>query len=195
MIYQKLNMVQSKMKAPKNLFNSFGKYKYRNAESILEAFKPYGKELGLVLMLNDSVEQIGDRVYIKATATLIDIEDNSRTEVSAYAREPMSKKGMDDSQVSGATSSYARKYCLNGLFLLDDTKDADTDEYRTQAENQYKAQNKPNKLTDVQVQSLINVVTKKGLDLDDLIAKVGLDDVSELTAESYNEIVKMIRGK
>ena len=148
MIYQKLNMVQSKMKAPKNLFNSFGKYKYRNAESILEAFKPYGKELGLVLMLNDSVEQIGDRVYIKATATLIDIEDNSRTEVSAYAREPMSKKGMDDSQVSGATSSYARKYCLNGLFLLDDTKDADTDEYRNQAENQYKAQNKPSKLTD-----------------------------------------------
>ena len=183
------------MKAPKNLFNSFGKYKYRNAESILEAFKPYGKELGLVLMLNDSVEQIGDRVYIKATATLIDIEDNSRTEVSAYAREPMSKKGMDDSQVSGATSSYARKYCLNGLFLLDDTKDADTDEYRTQAENQYKAQNKPSKLTDVQVQSLINVVTKKGLDLDDLIAKVGLDDVSELTAETYNEIVKMLRGK
>lgn len=195
MIFQKLNMVQSKMKAPKNLFNSFGKYKYRNAESILEAFKPYGKELGLVLMLNDSVEQIGDRVYIKATATLIDIEDNSRTEVSAYAREPMSKKGLDDSQLSGATSSYARKYCLNGLFLLDDTKDADTDEYRTQAENQYKAQSKPNKLTDVQVQSLINVVTKKGLDLDDLIAKVGLDDVSELTAETYNEIVKMIRGK
>lgn len=195
MIYQKLNIVQSKMKAPKNLFNSFGKYKYRNAESILEAFKPYGKELGLVLMLNDSVEQIGDRVYIKATATLIDIEDNSRTEVSAYAREPMSKKGLDDSQLSGATSSYARKYCLNGLFLLDDTKDSDTDEYRNQAENQYKAQNKPSKLTDVQVQSLINVVTKKGLDLDDLIAKVGLDDVSELTAESYNEIVKMIRGK
>ena len=194
MIYQKLNMVQSKMKAPKNLFNSFGKYKYRNAESILEAFKPYGKELGLVLMLNDSVEQIGDRVYIKATATLIDIEDNSRTEVSAYAREPMSKKGMDDSQVSGATSSYARKYCLNGLFLLDDTKDADTDEYRNQAENQYKAQ-KPQKVTDIQVQSLINVVSKKGLDIDDLLAKVGLDGTDELTADTYNEIVKMLRGK
>lgn len=194
MIYQKLNMVQSKMKAPKNLFNSFGKYKYRNAESILEAFKPYGKELGLVLMLNDSVEQIGDRVYIKATATLIDIEDNSRTEVSAYAREPMSKKGLDDSQLSGATSSYARKYCLNGLFLLDDTKDADTDEYRNQAENQYKAQ-KPQKVTDIQVQSLINVVSKKGLDIDDLLAKVGLDGTDELTAETYNEIVKMVRGK
>ena len=194
-VYKKLLAIQNELKAPKTQYNNFGKYKYRNAESILEAFKPYGKELGLVLMLNDSVEQIGDRVYIKATATLIDIEDNSRTEVSAYAREPMSKKGMDDSQVSGATSSYARKYCLNGLFLLDDTKDADTDEYRNQAENQYKAQNKPSKLTDVQVQSLINVVTKKGLDLDDLLAKVGLDDVSELTAESYNEIVKMIRGK
>ena len=195
MIYQKLNMVQSKMKAPKNLFNSFGKYKYRNAESILEAFKPYGKELGLVLMLNDSVEQVGDRVYIKATATLIDIEDNSRTEVSAYAREPMSKKGLDDSQLSGATSSYARKYCLNGLFLLDDTKDADTDEYRTQAENQHKAQNKPQKVTDIQIQSLINVVSKKGLDIDDLLAKVGLDGTDELTAETYNEIVKMLRGK
>ena len=193
MIYQKLNMVQSKMKAPKNLFNSFGKYKYRNAESILEAFKPYGKELGLVLMLNDSVEQVGDRVYIKATATLIDIEDNSRTEVSALAREPLSKKGMDDSQVSGATSSYARKYCLNGLFLLDDTKDADTDEYRTQAENQYNAQ-KPQKVSDVQAKSLMNVITKKGLDADDLLSRVGADDISDLTPDKYNEIVMMLRG-
>ena len=193
MIYQKLNIVQSKMKAPKNLFNSFGKYKYRNAESILEAFKPYGKELGLVLMLNDSVEQVGDRVYIKATATLIDIEDNSQTEVSAYAREPMSKKGLDDSQLSGATSSYARKYCLNGLFLLDDTKDADTDEYRTQAENQYNAQ-KPQKVSDVQVKSLMNVITKKGLDADDLLSRVGADDISDLTPEKYNEIVMMLRG-
>ena len=193
MIYQKLNIVQYKMKAPKNLFNSFGKYKYRNAESILEAFKPYGNELGLVLMLNDSVEQVGDRVYIKATATLIDIEDNSRTEVSAYAREPMSKKGLDDSQLSGATSSYARKYCLNGLFLLDDTKDADTDEYRTQAENQYNAQ-KPQKVSDVQAKSLMNVITKKGLDADDLLSRVGADDISDLTPDKYNEIVMMLRG-
>lgn len=193
MIYQKLNIVQSKMKAPKNLFNSFGKYKYRNAESILEAFKPYGKELGLVLMLNDSVEQVGDRVYIKATATLIDIEDNSRVEASAYAREPVNKKGLDDSQLSGATSSYARKYCLNGLFLLDDTKDADTDEYRTQAENQYNAQ-KPQKVSDVQAKSLMNVITKKGLDADDLLSRVGADDISDLTPDKYNEIVMMLRG-
>lgn len=193
MIYKKLNIVQSKMKAPKNLFNSFGKYKYRNAESILEAFKPHGKELGLVLMLNDSVEQVGDRVYIKATATLIDIEDNSRTEVSALAREPLSKKGMDDSQVSGATSSYARKYCLNGLFLLDDTKDADTDEYRTQAENQYNAQ-KPQKVSEVQAKSLMNVISKKGLDADDFLSRVGADDISDLTPDKYNEIVMMLRG-
>lgn len=193
MIYQKLNIVQSKMKAPKNLFNSFGKYKYRNAESILEAFKPYGKELGLVLMLNDSVEQVGDRVYIKATATLIDIEDNSRVEASAYAREPVNKKGLDDSQLSGATSSYARKYCLNGLFLLDDTKDADTDEYRTQAENQYNSQ-KPQKVSDVQAKSLMNVITKKGLDADDLLSRVGADDISDLTPDKYNEIVMMLRG-
>lgn len=193
MIYQKLNIVQSKMKAPKNLFNSFGKYKYRNAESILEAFKPYGKELGLVLMLNDSVEKVGDRVYIKATATLIDIEDNSRVDVSAYAREPVNKKGLDDSQLSGSTSSYARKYCLNGLFLLDDTKDADTDEYRTQAENQYNAQ-KPQKVSDVQAKSLMNVITKKGLDADDLLSRVGADDISDLTPDKYNEIVMMLRG-
>lgn len=136
-IYEKLANVQSEMKAPKNLYNSFGKYSYRNAEGICEAFKPYGKEYKLALMLSDEVIEIGGRIYVKATATLIDVESKTvpnSVSVTALARESETKKGMDDAQVTGATSSYARKYALNGLFLLDDTKDPDTDEYRQQVE-------------------------------------------------------------
>ena len=133
-IREKLAAIQSEMKAPKNLYNSFGKYSYRNAEGICEAFKPYGKKYGLSLVLSDDVVEIGGRVYVMATATLYDTESPDSIGVSAYAREAETKKGMDDSQVTGATSSYARKYALNGLFLLDDTKDPDTDEYRQQEE-------------------------------------------------------------
>lgn len=125
----KLSAIQAKIKAPKNLYNSFGKFNYRNAESILEATKPFLSSLGLYLTISDSIELIGDRFYVKATAHLEDVDTNEYIEVSAYARETDEKKGMDGSQVTGATSSYARKYALNGLFLLDDTKDADTDEY------------------------------------------------------------------
>ena len=133
-IREKLAAIQSELKAPKNLYNSFGKYSYRNAEGICEAFKPYGKKYGLSLVLSDDVVEIGGRVYVMATATLYDTESPDSIGVSAYAREAETKKGMDDSQVTGATSSYARKYALNGLFLLDDTKDPDTDEYRQQEE-------------------------------------------------------------
>lgn len=132
-IYGKLQKIQGEMKAPKNLYNSFGKYKYRNAEGICEAFKPYGEKYKVALFLTDTVEEIGGRVYIRATATLIDTETTESpmlVTVSALAREAPEKKGMDDAQVTGATSSYARKYALNGLFLLDDTKDPDTEEYQ-----------------------------------------------------------------
>lgn len=132
-IYGKLQKIQGEMKAPKNLYNSFGKYKYRNAEGICEAFKPYGDKYKVALFLTDTVEEIGGRVYIRATATLIDTETTEApmlVTVSALAREAPEKKGMDDAQVTGATSSYARKYALNGLFLLDDTKDPDTEEYQ-----------------------------------------------------------------
>lgn len=128
-INDKLSAIQTKIKAPKNLYNSFGKYNYRNAESILEAVKPYLESLNLFLVINDSIVMVGERYYVRATATLADCETGESIEVSAYARETEEKKGMDGSQVTGATSSYARKYALNGLFLLDDTKDADTDEY------------------------------------------------------------------
>lgn len=119
--------IQYELKAPKSQYNSFGKYSYRNCEDILEAVKPLLVAHGAALTLSDELTQIGGRYYIKATATLTNInnpvEDIS---VTAYAREDETKKGMDGSQVTGAASSYARKYALNGLFCIDDTKDADT---------------------------------------------------------------------
>lgn len=128
-----LGDVQFKLKAPKGQVNSFGHYNYRSCEDILEAVKPLLHEAGLTLTLSDDVIAVGNRVYVKATATVTDgAESVSNT---AFAREAESKKGMDDSQVTGTASSYARKYALNGLFAIDDTKDADTDEYsrRTQS--------------------------------------------------------------
>lgn len=115
--------IQQKLHAPKNQYNKFGGYKYRNCEDILEAVKPL---LGdAVLLLSDEVVEIGNKVYVKATATYKD-GNNEPVIVTAYAREAESRKGMDDSQITGATSTYARKYALNGLFCIDDTKDADS---------------------------------------------------------------------
>ena len=128
-LFEKLQKIQFEMKAPKNLYNSFGKYKYRNAESILEAFKPFGEKYKVSLVISDEILYIGERYYIKADVTLYDTESDSKVSNSALARESFDKKGMDDSQITGTASSYARKYALNGLFLLDDTKDTDTDEY------------------------------------------------------------------
>lgn len=121
---QKVVAVQSELKAPKGQYNSFGKYNYRSCEDILEGVKPLLNKYGLYLTINDAIELIGDRYYIKATATLFDGDNCIST--SAYARESLDKKGMDSSQVTGATSSYARKYALNGLLCIDDTKDADS---------------------------------------------------------------------
>ncbi len=126
--YERLAAIQEHLNAPKNQYNSFGKYKYRSCEDILEGVKPLLK--GLFLSISDEIVLIGDRYYVKATATITDGE-NSHT-ASAMAREEENKKGMDSAQVTGATSSYARKYCLNGLFGIDDAKDADTDEHKQQ---------------------------------------------------------------
>lgn len=138
-IYEKLRLVQSELKAPKNQYNSFGKYKYRSCEDILEAVKPLLKEHGLTLIITDEVVPVDvheedaaemtksdRRIYIKSTAVLFDDEGSVQTE--AFAREAFTKRGMDSSQVTGTASSYARKYALNGLFLIDDSKDDDTRE-------------------------------------------------------------------
>lgn len=123
-----LMVIQSILKAPKSQYNSFGKYNYRNCEDILEALKPICKEYNSAVVLTDDVVTIGDRCYVKATATLYCFDENGVDSISAsaFAREEQDKKGMDGSQVTGASSSYARKYALNGLFGIDDTKDSDT---------------------------------------------------------------------
>lgn len=133
-IKEKLARIQSEIKAPKNLYNTFGGYKYRNAEGICEAVKPYLQREKCCLTLSDMIEEVGGRVYVEATAVLQDAEDGGCITVTAYAREADNKKGMDAAQVTGATSSYARKYALNGLFLLDDTKDPDSDEFWAEQE-------------------------------------------------------------
>ncbi len=124
-IYEKLLKIQGSLKAPKGQYNKFGKYKYRSCEDILEALKPLLVESKAVVTINDSLIQVGERYYVQAVATLTDVEDGGQVSVMAYAREALSKKGMDESQVTGATSSYARKYALNGLFAIDDNKDMD----------------------------------------------------------------------
>jgi hypothetical protein len=116
--------IQAELKAPKNQTNAFGKYKYRSAEDIVEAVKPILNKYGTALVISDEVVQVGDRIYVKATATLLDGTDESIS-VSGFAREEEVKKGMDSAQITGSASSYARKYALNGLFAIDDTKDSD----------------------------------------------------------------------
>ena len=130
-VLKKLLEIQVELKAPKNQYNSFGNYSYRSCEDILEAVKPLCKKHGCVLTLSDIVKQIGDRYYIEATAMLFDAESAEMISATASAREPQTKKGSDESQITGAASSYARKYALNGLFDIDDTKDADAEDKPT----------------------------------------------------------------
>lgn len=134
-INEKLASVQQHLKAPKGQFNGFGKYKYRSCEDILEAVKPH---LGVcTITINDEIVMVGDRIYVKATAIFSDGEHNIQS--SAFAREASQKKGMDESQVTGSASSYARKYALNGLLLIDDTKDADTRQNKSELEEAIEA--------------------------------------------------------
>ena len=126
-IYKKLQEIQGKLEVPKGQYNSFGDYYYRSCEDILKAVKPLCNKNGCVLILEDELVQVGERYYVKAIATLVDSSDNNNGSVkaSAYAREALEKKKMDDTQITGSASSYARKYALNGLFCIDDVKDAD----------------------------------------------------------------------
>ncbi len=146
-VYEKLANVQSALKAPKGQYNSFGKYKYRSCEDIVESVKPLLKSNGLLLTLSDEIVLIGDRFYVKATAEVIDTKDGSKITVSALAREEESKKGMDASQVTGASSSYARKYALNGMFAIDDTKDSDST--NTHGQEQQEQQEQPKKQNNI----------------------------------------------
>mgnify|MGYP002769077043 CR=1 FL=1 len=142
-VYDKLLAIQAELKAPKGQYNSFGKYNYRSCEDILEAVKPLCKAHNALVMISDELEYINGRFYVKAVATFADAETGENVYVSAYAREADSKKGMDESQVTGTASSYARKYALNGLFCIDDAKDADTDAYGRQTGKAGKQADKP----------------------------------------------------
>lgn len=143
---EKLMNIQVELKAPKNQYNSFGKYKYRNIEDIQEAIKPLLDKYCVALTLSDEIVEVGGRVYVKATARLIDCISGEVIETTAYARESSDKKGMDDAQITGATSSYARKYCVSGMMLLDDTKDPDTEEYQTEQKKETKKSATPKKV-------------------------------------------------
>lgn len=180
-IYEKLSKIQEELKAPKGQYNSFGKYKYRSCEDILEAVKPLLIKNKLSMQISDELMQIGERYYVKANATLLDLEDNSTMTNTAYAREEEEKKGMDGSQITGTASSYARKYALNGLFLIDDTKDADTDEYQEQT-------NKVKKITKEQIKKLGELV-------DDIPAMLNYFKIDKIENMPYDLAQQTIERK
>ena len=186
---QKLINIQKDLKAPKSNYNSFGKYKYRSCEDILEAVKPLLAREECTLTLSDEIVNVGDRYYIKATARITD--DTATRTVTAYAREAAEKKGQDDSQITGTASSYARKYALNGLFLIDDTKDADTDEYRAQTTQKEQATTKL--ATAAQKKTLMTLCQEKGIDVNEILKQVGCTD--KLTADQHGKALLILNGK
>lgn len=204
-IYEKLNKVQTRLVAPKGQYNSFGKYSYRSCEDILESVKPLLAELGLALLLNDSVEQAGEWFYIKCTATLINIEKpEEQASASAFAREPESRKGMDAAQVTGSTSSYARKYALAALLAIDDSKDSDyTNRGETsQSEPQRTKQAPANSSAGLQEQvKSLQVYLGRALGKDEgfaayktVLSQLGLKSSSELTEEMMPKAMAMAKN-
>ena len=197
-IYEKLSNIQNELKAPKGQFNKFGGYKYRSCEDILEAVKPICKKYKTVLVLSDTLVNIGERYYIQATARLTDIEANKESEDTcisntAYAREEESKKGMDGSQITGTASSYARKYALNGLFNIDDTKDADTDEFTKQQQIDNE------KVIDkTKLQALNKSIENAGIKdevVKLILSQYGYTSTSEIKVKDYANLVNDFKSK
>lgn len=192
-IKDKLSAIQQKLKAPKNLFNSYGKYNYRNAEGILEAYKPFEAEYKVTLVISDSALVVGNRIYIQATARLYDLESDDYIEATALAREAETKKGMDESQITGTASSYARKYALNGLFLLDDTKDADTDENHIERKNKSEEEDIWNRrISKTKADALQKKCEAVGVDVDALCKKHNVKSFSDLTEYQAAVINKQV---
>ena len=193
-IYEKLMNIQKELKAPKGQYNSFGKYKYRSCEDILESVKPLLEKYKVTIILTDKLEQIGERYYIRAKAILFDTESDNSIENTAYAREEETKKGMDGSQITGTSSSYARKYALNGLLLIDDTKDADTDEF-TKENNKEKTKEEPKekKITPGQLKVLSKLYT--GDNLVKLLELNKIDKLEDMSMEKANEIILKLKKK
>lgn len=187
---QKVGDIQHKLKAPKGQYNFFGKYNYRSCEDILEGVKPLLKEHNLALLIDDEIVQIGERYYVKATAKITD--GREIVSATAYAREPDTKKGMDESQITGATSSYARKYALNALLCIDDTKDADTMDNSKKPVQQTQE-------TVYNWQTLKARATQGGISEDDLVHYVTetlkVKKPSELTQEHYQQAFNWVNAQ
>ena len=201
-VYKKLIKVQQELKAPKNQRNSFGNYNYRSCEDILEALKP-------VLAAHDATVFISDKVvvkenlwaYIESTATFVDIETGESISTTAFARETENKKGMDSSQITGSASSYARKYALNGLFLIDDTRDADTDEQHRQTTGAKQKAFSKDDVTALRL-DLVKVATATKKDVNELEAwvsqQIGVDNfdaINQLSFVKANALVKQMLVK
>lgn len=191
-VYEKLVNVQSELKAPKSKFNSFGKYNYRSLEDILEGVKPLLAKYKATLVIADGVEQVGDRYYIQAKASFIDTENGESISNTALARESTDKKGMDDSQITGTASSYARKYALNGLFLIDDTKDADTDENHIERETKAaKVQDiEKMKITQAKINVLAHDIESGVIKRDDLLNYFKVEKLEDITEGQFRNYVE-----
>lgn len=181
-IRESLFNIQQELKAPKGQHNDYGGYNYRSCEDILEAVKPLLKANNCVLMINDELEMIGERYYIKATATLKYLEDGDYISNSAYAREPAEKKGADLSQITGACSSYARKYALNGLFCIDDVKDADATNDHGKGDT---TKPEPKKASAKQIE-LINKLIE---DKEAMLAYYKVEKIEDLTLEQASQVI------
>lgn len=184
----KLIQIQNELKAPKSRYNSFGKYSYRSCEDILEAVKPLLAKYDAVLTIRDEIIEVGSRVYVKAIATFE--TDGGARSVTAFAREPDSKKGMDDSQITGTASSYARKYALNGLFLIDDTKDPDTDEYVKQT-----TAVKDLTIGAAKASALEKMLTDSGQNAQAFLQLYNVNALSDLTEEQHRAIYEGLRKR
>lgn len=189
---EKLSKIQREIKVPKELFNKFGGFYYRNAETILSEFKKYEEDLKVSLILEDEVVEVAGNIYVKATAILMDCESEERIYTTAYARESEQKKGMDEAQITGSASSYARKYALNGLFLLDDVKDPDTDEYRNQQTESSATQNNKNtksqKVNQNHIISLRKTFEEKGIDENKVLVMYKVEKIEDLTINQFKNI-------
>ena len=182
-----LRNIQNELNAPKNQWNDFGKYHYRNCEGILEAVKPLLKKYGAEVVITDDIRECGGNVYVKATAIFTCGDDE--VIVSGYARESESKKGMDASQLTGTASSYARKYALNGLFLIDDSKDADTNEFHNEVEV------KTNPKVDAKnVELLTSLANEKGVAIIDICDRFGVGSLQDMTKTDFVRATKMLEA-
>ena len=214
-VYEKLMTVQTKLRAPKGQYNSYGGYSYRSCEDILEALKPLLAEVGAIVNISDEVKLIGDRFYVEATAMFLDCETGDSIVARASAREAQTRKGMDDSQITGAVSSYARKYALNGLFAIDDNKDADstnthnkeikpnmtptkgTDKANTRS-NEIKPNMKPTGITEAQLKRLYAIGNKAGIKkevIEGTVRKIFNCEPKDMTKEQYDNICERLEKK